>query len=212
LIRYLRTLFRNLFRRQRVEHELDEEVSGYLALLAADKVRAGALPEEALLEARRELGHPEQLKESVRDIRIGAFMDALMQDIRYARGVAAGQSPLRSALIVGQVAMALVLLIGAGLLAKSFWKLVGVSPGFRIDHVLTARISLPPRYTNGYVFGTGRHRAISRFQQELLDRLRVTPGVQSAAFTAYLPLSGDDNAGLSILKAVRQNRPVSMTT
>ncbi len=104
------------------------------------------------------------------------------------RGVIAGPSLLRSALIVGQVAIALVLLTGAGLMAKSLWKLLQVPPGFRAEHMLTARLSLPRQYTNDYKFGTGMHRQISAFQQRLLDRVRAIPGVESAAFTAYLPV------------------------
>lgn len=122
------------------------------------------------------------------------------------RGVIAGQSRLRGALIVGQVAIALVLLTGAGLMAKSLWKLMQVPPGFRAEHVLTARLSLPPQYTNGYKFGTGVHRQISAFQQRLLDRVRAVPGVKSAAFTAYLPLSGADNSW-SILIEGRPPKP-----
>jgi len=110
------------------------------------------------------------------------------------RGVLTGHSYLRSALIVGQVAIALVLLVGAGLTAKSFWRLLQVSPGFETEHVLTARLSLPPGYLNGYKFGTGQHRRISAFQRELLEHVRNISGVQSAAFTAYLPLSGADNS------------------
>jgi putative ABC transport system permease protein len=110
------------------------------------------------------------------------------------RGMTAGQSWLRSALIVGQVAIALVLLIGAGVMAKSLWRLLQVSPGFRTEHILTARLTLPPQYTKGYQFGTGRHREISVFQRELLGRVRGIPGVQSAAFTAHLPLSGTNNS------------------
>jgi predicted permease len=117
--------------------------------------------------------------------------DALKQS---GRGVAGGQSRLRGALIVGQVAVALILLTGAGLMTKSFWNLLRVAPGFRTEHILTARLSLPPQYTNGYKFGTGMHRRISAFQQQLLDRVHRIPGVQAAAFTAYLPLSGTDNS------------------
>ena len=86
------------------------------------------------------------------------------------------------ALIVGQVAVALVLLTGAGLMTKSLWKLTQVSPGFQTEHILTARLSLPPGYTNGNAYGTGKHPRISLFQQALLDRVRRIPGVQSAAF------------------------------
>ena len=117
--------------------------------------------------------------------------DSLKQN---GRGMAAGQSRLRSALIIGQVAVALVLLVGAGLMIKSLWMLLKVSPGFPTEHILTARLSLPPQYTNGNVFGIGQHRRISAFQWELLGRVRGIPGVQSAAFTAYLPLSGADSS------------------
>lgn len=110
------------------------------------------------------------------------------------RGIAPSQSRLRGALIIGQVAITLVLLIGAGLMTKSFWTLLQVSPGFQTGHLLTARLSLPPQYLNGYKFGTGEHRRISAFQRELLERVHNIPGVQSAAFTAYLPLSGTDNS------------------
>lgn len=117
--------------------------------------------------------------------------DSLKQS---GRGVATGQSRLRSALIVGQVAIALILLVGAGLMTKSFWTLLRVSPGFQTERILTARLSLPPQYTNGYKYGMGQHREISAFQRELLERVRNIPGVQSAGFTAYLPLSGVDNS------------------
>ncbi len=110
------------------------------------------------------------------------------------RTIAVGQSRFRSCLIIGQVAFALVLLIGAGLMAKSFWILSQVSPGFQIEHVLTARLSLPPQYLNGYKFGTGAHRRISAFQRALLEHVRNIPGVQSAAFSAYLPLTGASNS------------------
>jgi putative ABC transport system permease protein len=117
--------------------------------------------------------------------------DSLKQS---GRGIAGGQSRLRSALIVGQVAIALVLLIGAGLMTKSFGTLLRVSPGFQTERILTARLSLPPQYTNGYKFGVGQHRQISAFQRELLERVHEIPGVRSAAFTAYLPLSGTNNS------------------
>ena len=115
------------------------------------------------------------------------------------RAIVLDQSRLRSSLIVGQVAIAMILLVGAGLMTKSLWKLTQVSPGFQTEHILTARLSLPPQYANGYVFGTGKHPKISQFQSELLQRVREIPGVKLAAFTSYLPMSGVDNSwGFSI--------------
>jgi predicted permease len=117
-------------------------------------------------------------------------IDSLKQG---GRGIATDQSGLRSALIVGQVAVALVLLTGAGLMTKSLWKLTRGSPGFQAENILTARLSLPPSYTNGNAYGTGKHPRISLFQQALLDRVRRIPGVQSAAFVSYLPMAGADS-------------------
>jgi len=117
--------------------------------------------------------------------------DSLKQS---SRSIATDQSRMRNSLIVGQFAVAVVLLTGAGLMTKSLWKLLRVSPGFQIEHILTARLSLPPKYTNGYKYGTGQHREISAFQRELLESVSNIPGVQSAAFTAYLPLNGADNS------------------
>ena len=109
--------------------------------------------------------------------------EALKQNARIASGT---QSRMRSGLVVGQMAIALVLLIGAGLMARSFWTLLHVSPGFRTEHILTARLSLSgSRYPDA--------RRIAAFQRELLERVRNTPGVQSAGLAAYLPLSGTDN-------------------
>jgi putative ABC transport system permease protein len=110
-----------------------------------------------------------------------------------ARGVSSGQSPVRSALIVGQVSLALVLLAGAGLMTKSLRALLQVSPGFETAHILTARFSLPPRYANGNKFGTATHREISAFERELADRVRNIPGVESLGFASHLPLAGTNN-------------------
>jgi putative ABC transport system permease protein len=96
------------------------------------------------------------------------------------------QSGVRNALAVTQIAIAIVLLIGAGLMTKSLWVLMHVAPGFRSQGVLTARLFLPrSRYPD--------NRRVAAFEEELLDRLRGRPGVQSAGFATYLPLSGTDN-------------------
>ena len=110
--------------------------------------------------------------------------ESLKQGARTAGGI---QSRMRNGLVVGQMAIAVVLLIGAGLMAKSFWSLLHVSPGFRTAHILTARLSLSKsRYPDA--------RRIAAFQRELLERVRNTSGVQSTGLAAYLPLSGTDNA------------------
>src|SRR2546425_7788504 len=74
----------SLFRKRKFEQELDDELRSYVELQAAEKVRRGMSPEDALREARRELGGMNQVKENVRDVRPGVFMDTLGQDIRYA--------------------------------------------------------------------------------------------------------------------------------
>jgi predicted permease len=76
--------FRSLFRKEELDRDLDEELSSYLDLLAEEKIRAGTSPEQARRAARLELGGVEQVKEKVREKRVGATIDMLFQDIRYA--------------------------------------------------------------------------------------------------------------------------------
>jgi putative ABC transport system permease protein len=103
------------------------------------------------------------------------------------RLVGDGHGRLRGALAVGQLAVTLMLLVGAALLVKSLWTLVHVPPGFQTERVLTARVTLPrPRYTD-----IGRMADVG---QQILERLRRSPGVEAAGMAAYLPLSGDDNS------------------
>jgi putative ABC transport system permease protein len=101
------------------------------------------------------------------------------------RGGAGGvlRQRVRSLLVVSEMALALMLLIGAGLLIKGFWRLRSVDPGFRPDNLLTMRIELPE----------SRYKEIPRqtqFRETLLGRLNSLPGVQ-AAMVSELPLSGD---------------------
>ncbi|MGD0300157.1 MAG: FtsX-like permease family protein, partial [Bryobacteraceae bacterium] len=102
------------------------------------------------------------------------------------RGSAGERGRFRSVLIVAEVAISLLLLTGAGLLAKSFLALMNVNPGFHAEHVLAAGISLP----------STKYRATeqaAQFHDTLLERAAALPGVRSAALTDVLPLSGDDN-------------------
>lgn len=80
----LAALGRNLFQRKRVERDLAEEVDSYLALSAAAKNRAGLDVETARRAAAVELGGIEQVKEQVREARLGYFLDRRWQDLRFA--------------------------------------------------------------------------------------------------------------------------------
>jgi putative ABC transport system permease protein len=115
------------------------------------------------------------------------------------RGSTGDRGRFRSALIVGEVAISLLLLTGAGLLAKSLLALLNVNPGFSAEHVIAARISLPPSQ-----YATTQQAA--QFHDALLIRAAALPGVRSAALTDVLPLSGDDNR-MGIKLPNREPRP-----
>jgi predicted permease len=80
----VRSFLRNLFLSRRVDADLDREVHAHLEMLIAENIRAGMTPQEAQRAARIELGGIEQVKEQVRDSRTGAFLDSLLQDLRFA--------------------------------------------------------------------------------------------------------------------------------
>jgi putative ABC transport system permease protein len=104
-----------------------------------------------------------------------------------ARGNAIGfrRNRLRSFLVTGEVALALILLCGAGLLMRSFYRLQSMDPGFDPHGVLTFRTNLPAaKYTND--------QQRTAFYQRALDRLRALPGVTTAGAGQIFPLSGDD--------------------
>src|SRR5438128_6420710 len=84
LLSRLRNLASNLFRRDRVENELDAEVRAHLAMLIDEKIAAGMSAEESHRAARVELGGVDQVKEQVRDVRMGAMIEEVAQDARYA--------------------------------------------------------------------------------------------------------------------------------
>jgi len=93
---------------------------------------------------------------------------------------------LSSALVIGEIAMSLTLLVSAGLLLKSFWRLIHIAPGFQTEHVVTARLSLnQPAYG---AYGDPQKRA--RFWRQFEAKVEALPGVQAVAATSELPLSG----------------------
>jgi predicted permease len=93
---------------------------------------------------------------------------------------APSEGRLRSLLIVVEIAMVLVLLVGAGLLLKSFWKLQRVNPGFRSEQVLTMSVSLPDR-----VYRTADQKRA--FYSRLLDRLDTLPGIEHLSAVNFMP-------------------------
>ena len=98
----------------------------------------------------------------------------------------AGHVWLRSALVTGEIAVALVLLAASGLLLRSFEKMLSVDLGFRPDHVLTASYSLPQKH-----YAT--QPAVDEFNHELIRLLRQLPGVKFAGLTSFLPASSGNS-------------------
>jgi len=98
---------------------------------------------------------------------------------------------VRRALVTSQVAFALVLLVGAGLLLASFQRVLAVDPGFNPQRLLTASLSFP---ASRYKDETAIHVASAR----VLERIRSIPGVEAAGFTSTLPMSGDHNDSVII--------------
>ncbi len=101
-----------------------------------------------------------------------------------SRSQTGGRHRLRESLVVAEIALALVLLIGAGLLVNSFAKLQAVDPGFNPENLLTLTVSV-----NGMPQYVGPAR--EAFYRQLTDRLSALPGVESASAINHLPLAGD---------------------
>ena len=94
-----------------------------------------------------------------------------------------GRDRLRSGLVIVEIALAVILLVGTGLLLRSFSRLLAVEPGFKTDGVLTMEISLPD---SGYP-----EPQKASFFKQLLDRIHALPGVTSAGAIGHLPLGGE---------------------
>jgi putative ABC transport system permease protein len=104
----------------------------------------------------------------------------------------------RGVLAIAEVAMALVLLVGAGLLIKSFWRLSSIDPGFRAEHVLTARIALPSN-----IYQSSAQRVT--FFDETLQRISALPGVGAASYVSDLPFG--KVSGIAFRPTLEQETP-----
>ena len=103
-------------------------------------------------------------------------------------GSPGGKRNVRSVLVVAEIALALVLLIGAGLLIRSFDKLQEVNPGFNPQNLVVMQLSLPAsKYREP--------QQIDNFYQQILQRISALPGIQSAGVSSSLPLSGSSSSG-----------------
>jgi putative ABC transport system permease protein len=107
---------------------------------------------------------------------------------------------LRSSLVVFEVALSLMLLVGAGLLARSFLSLLKTDPGFNPDNVLTLNLVLP-----GAKYREQPQRAA--FYNDLVQRVKAYPGVESAAAVNYLPLGGANSSDSYLVEGVPEPAP-----
>jgi putative ABC transport system permease protein len=118
---------------------------------------------------------------ALQSVRVNAS-DSLKEGSRSSTVSAAGKR-LRGALIVSEVALAFILLAGAGLLMRSFYQLEGVDTGFDSTNVITTYLPMDDKqYTQG--------PQITEYYRQILDRIQAVPGVRDVAATSSLPLDG----------------------
>jgi predicted permease len=125
--------------------------------------------------------------------------DVLKEGSR-AAGPAFGRGGIRRVLVVAEMALALVLLVGAGLMVRSFARIQSVDPGFDPEGALAVQMSLP---ASKYPDETQR-RAV---QQRVLENVRALPGVRAAAFISNIPMSGSISTGSFDVEGVTPTGP-----
>jgi putative ABC transport system permease protein len=112
----------------------------------------------------------------------------LHSDLREGSGATSAKGRLRSALVVAQSALAVLLLIFAGLLLQSFSRLLHQDPGFAVEHTISVRVSLPDSK-----YPTNEKRA--QFVRDVLARMQALPGVRAAGASTGLPLGDHTSIG-----------------
>jgi putative ABC transport system permease protein len=120
--------------------------------------------------------------------RVSRLPDALKESARGSDGTRA--RTVRSALVVAEVSLAVLLLVGAGLMIRTVQHLVAIDPGFNPDRVLTARVSIPRQAAAA----SDSPAPLVVAARTLLDRVRALPGVTGASLASDPPLSGLDSA------------------
>ena len=108
---------------------------------------------------------------------------------RRGRGASARHG-MRGSLVIAEVALAVVVVVGAGLLLRSLWRMQAVDPGFAAENRFVARVGLPSEY------GEPAERAL--FFEQLLDNVAAAPGVEAVAATTRLPMGGDFSIAFTI--------------
>jgi predicted permease len=111
----------------------------------------------------------------------------------------AGQLGVRSALVVAELTLAVALVVGAGLLVRSFWRLQQVNPGFRADGVLKAQVDLPrSRYPTDFSLWPN-FQEMHRFNAALLERAAALPGVTAVAIAGNHPLDAGFTNSIAVV-------------
>ena len=134
-----------------------------------------------------------------------ADLNVTLKEGGQLQGTSAKHQRLRNALVIAEIALALVLLTGSGLLIKSFARLLDVNPGFDTSNVLALQVTLPSsKYS--------QEQKRAAFYQQLEERLKALPGVQAVGAVSRLPLfAGDITSGRSNItsRLVIEGRPAA---